>query len=61
MPHVKDKDELWALSLLNQIIQRSKDDRDALSGSVVKKVKEAATIIKKRQAYKRDKNRRRNY
>ncbi|MDA2936464.1 hypothetical protein MYX06_04570 [Patescibacteria group bacterium AH-259-L05] len=59
MPHIKDKDELWALSLLNQIIQRSKDDRDALPGSVVKKVKEAAIIIKKRQEYKRNKRRRR--
>jgi len=57
MPHVKDKDELWALSLLDQIIQRSKADRDALPGSVVKKVKDAAIIIKKRQQYKRNKSR----
>ena len=58
MPHVKDRDELWALSLLNQIIQSSRDDRDALPGSVVKKVKDAAIIIKKRQKHKKNKSRR---
>jgi len=57
VPHVKDKDELWALSKLNQIIQRSRKDRDALPGSVVRKVKDAAIIIKKRQGYKHNKNR----
>ena len=57
MPHVKDKDELWALGLLDQIIRRSQDDRDALPGSVVKKVKEASIIIKKRQEHKRGKRR----
>lgn len=48
MPHVKDKDERWALVLLEKIIRRSQEDRDALPGSVVKKVKEARTILKKR-------------
>lgn len=56
MPHVKDRDELWVLGLLNQIIRRSQDDRDAISGSVVKKVKDAATMIKKRQGYKKGRN-----
>lgn len=56
MGHIKDKDELWALGLLQQIIDRSNQDRDALSGSVVKKVKEARDILKKRQAYKNRKN-----
>ena len=55
MAHVKDKDELWALALLERIIQRDREDRDALSGSVVKHVKAAATIIKKRQRAKRKK------
>lgn len=53
MPHVKDKDELWALALLERIIQRDRDDRDALPGMVVKHVKTAAKIMRKRQAAKR--------
>lgn len=53
MPHIKDKDELWALSLLRQIINRSIEDRDALPGAVVKLVKDAAVILKKRQQAKR--------
>ena len=53
MAHIKDKDELWTLALLEQIIQRDRQDRDALSGVVVKHVKKAATIIRKRQAAKR--------
>jgi len=57
MSHVKDRHELWALSLLNQIIERDKRDRDALPGSVVKLVKDAARIIRKRQDYKRRKKR----
>lgn len=52
MPHVKDRDELRALALLEQIIQRSREDRDALPGSVVKLVKDASRILKKRQEYK---------
>jgi hypothetical protein len=51
--HIKDKDELWALGLLLQIIERDRQDRDALSGTVVGLVKKAAKIIKKRQDYKR--------
>ena len=49
MSHVKDRDERWALALLKQIIDRSNEDRDALPGSVVKLVKQAAIILKKRQ------------
>lgn len=52
MSHVKDKDELWALTLLQQIIERDREDRDALPGSAVKLVKQAAKIIKKRQEAK---------
>ena len=52
MGHVKDKDELWALHYLEQIIQRDRVDRDALPGAVVKRVKEAAKIIRKRQERK---------
>jgi hypothetical protein len=52
MPHVKDRDELWALALLQKIIERDRQDRDALPGSVMKHVKAAATIIKKRQQVK---------
>jgi len=47
MSHRKDKDELWAIVLLDKIIQRSYNDKDALPGSVVKKVKEAKNILKK--------------
>lgn len=48
MPHVKDKDERWAVALLEQIVARARKDRDALSGSVVKRVKDARSILKKR-------------
>ena len=51
--HVKDKDELWALGLLEQIIRRDWEDRDALPGAAVKHVKAAARIIKKRRRAKR--------
>ena len=53
MTHIKDKDELWALALLERIIQRDHEDRDALPGSAVKHIKEAVRIIKKRQYAKR--------
>jgi hypothetical protein len=55
MSHIKDKDELWALGLLQRIVDRSNQDRDALPGSMVKKVKEARNILKKRQEYKKKK------
>ena len=53
MPHVKDRDELWALVLFEQIIQRDRDDRDALPGTVVELAKKAAKVLKKRQEFKR--------
>jgi hypothetical protein len=47
--HRKDHDEEWALRLLEQIIERDRADRDALPGAVVRKVKDAATILRKRR------------
>lgn len=41
--------EKQAIEILQQIIDMDKADRDALPGSVVKKVKEAQTILKKRR------------
>lgn len=52
MPHVKDRDERWALGLLEQIVARSREDRDALSGSVVGLVKQAARMLRQRQEHK---------
>jgi hypothetical protein len=49
MPHMKDRDERWALRLLEQIIRRDREDRDALPGSVVKLIKKAIKILRKRQ------------
>ena len=49
MSHKKHEDEAWALALLQQIINRSNEDRDALPGSVVRLVKQARDILKKRQ------------
>jgi len=48
MPHVKDKDERWAAALLERIVARDRQDRDALPGSAVKRVKEALDILRKR-------------
>ena len=45
---MKRRDEAWALALLMQIVNRSIEDRDALPGSVVKLVKRACTILRKR-------------
>jgi len=49
MPHVKNKYEEWAIAVLDPIVQLSYRDRDALPGSVVKLVKDAITILKKRR------------
>lgn len=49
MSHVKDRDERWALALLEQIIARSRADRDALPGAVVSLVKRAAVRLRKRR------------
>lgn len=48
MAQQKKKDERRALSLLEQIVRRSEEDRDALPGQVVKLVKQARTILKRR-------------
>jgi len=49
MPKRFDKDEEWAINLLQQIIERSREKRDALSGHAVKLIKKAQTIMKKRR------------
>lgn len=46
---MKDRDEAWAAALLEQIVKRSIADRDALPGSVVKLVKDALRILRKRR------------
>ena len=46
---MKRRDEAWALALLEQVIQRDREDRDALPGSVVKLVKQAAKIMRRRR------------
>lgn len=45
MSHRTDGAEAWALGLLNEIVDCDKRNRDALPGSVVKKVKEARRIL----------------
>lgn len=49
MTHRKDVEEERAIQLLSQVVAISERDRDALPGSVVKKVKEAIVIMKKRR------------
>jgi hypothetical protein len=49
MPHRKDRDEEWANALLEQIVARDRQDRDALSGQAVDHVKRALVILKKRR------------
>jgi hypothetical protein len=46
---MKRRDEAWALALLQKIIERDREDRDALPGSVVKLIKQAAVILRKRR------------
>jgi len=58
MPHIKDRDERWALEKLEEIIQRDREDRDALPGSAVKLVKDAARILRKRRERKGERHRR---
>jgi len=50
---VKRNHEERALVLLQEIIDMDRGDRDALPGSVVSKVKEAAVILKKRRSKRR--------
>lgn len=49
MPKRKDVAEEWAITHLQAIIDLDRSDRDALPGSVVKKVKDAQLIMKKRR------------
>jgi hypothetical protein len=49
MPHRKDRDEEWAIALLEQIVARDRQDRDALSGQAVDHVKRALVVLKKRR------------
>lgn len=49
MTHRKDIDEEWAIAHLQQIVDLDKRDHDALPGSVVKLIKQAQTIMKKRR------------
>lgn len=49
MTHRKDGAEEFAIRLLQQIIDIDRRDRDALPGSVVKHVKTAQTIMRKRR------------
>jgi len=49
MPKRKDRKEERAIQLLKEVIRISEEDRDALPGSAVKKVKEALTIMRKRR------------
>lgn len=50
MPHRKDRDEEWPIALLEHIVQRDREDRDALSGQAVGHIKRALLILKKRRA-----------
>ncbi|MEE8112714.1 MAG: hypothetical protein V3T23_00015 [Nitrososphaerales archaeon] len=49
MPKRQDNHEERAIKLLEQIKEIDRQNRDALSGSAVKKVKEALIILKKRR------------
>ena len=49
MSHRNDTAERWALELVNQIINKSVDDRDALPGSFVSQIKVAKRILVKHQ------------
>lgn len=49
MTHRKDECEEWAIARLQDIINLDLADRDALPGSVVKLVKQAQVIMKKRR------------
>lgn len=47
--HIKHEKEAQAIALLERVIAIHKSDGDALPGSVVSLVKQAATIMKKRR------------
>ncbi len=49
MTHRKDIHEEWAIQRLQEIVDLDNRDHDVLPGSVVKLVKQAQTIMKKRR------------
>jgi len=49
MPKRHDVHEEWAIAHLTQVIALDQSNRDALPGSVVRLVKQATTILKKRR------------
>ena len=49
MPHRSDVHEEWAIYYLEKLVELSEANRDALPGTVVKLVKQAITIMKKRR------------
>lgn len=53
MAHRKDQDEDWAIALLQQIIDRDREDHDALSGQAMRHVKEAWRVLIKRRSKRR--------
>jgi hypothetical protein len=50
MAHRKDRDEDWAIALLQQIVDRDRADRDAISGQAMHHIKEAQHILLKRRS-----------
>lgn len=46
---MKERSEARAIALLEEIVQMDRSDRDALPGSVVKLVKQALVIMRKRR------------
>ena len=49
MNHRKDGAEEYVIALLSEVVAIDRRDRDALPGSVVRLVKQAITILKKRR------------
>jgi hypothetical protein len=58
MPKRKDNKEERAINILKLLVLMNEQDRDALPGSVVKKVKECVAILKKRRRGREAKKRR---
>lgn len=52
MPKRKDQKEERAINILKLILLMDEQDSDALPGTVVKKVKECVSIMKKRRKSK---------
>jgi hypothetical protein len=46
---MKHRDEEWAIALLAQIVERDREDRDALSGAAMDHIKIALRILRKRR------------